>query len=304
MPCYSPLRGYISKTVNPSGKRSIVFRRELGLPLPPQDIACGQCIGCRLERSRQWAIRCVHEAQLHADNAFITLTYEDKHLPPGGTLDRAAFPKFMKRLRRKLQPLKIRYFSCGEYGSKHGRPHYHACIFGYSFPDRRLWTTRNGVKLYRSDLLEQSWKLGMSSVGDVTFESAAYVARYIVKKWLGPGASEHYQRVDSSTGELFEIEPEYTTMSLKPAIGKQWLELYESDVYPSDEVILRGKKMRPPRYYNGLYEISNPSQMEAIKAKRKRLAKSNPDNTAERLYVREQVQHLKLRQLKRVYEDG
>lgn len=304
MPCFRPLAAYRSRFPNKSGKHGLVFNRRDSLDGTRINIACGQCIGCRLERSRQWAMRCVHEAQLHEDNSFITLTYDDAHLPFGGSLDRKAFPLFMKRLRKRLAPLKVMYFSCGEYGSKLQRPHYHACIFGYSFPDKQLWTIRNKVPLYRSALLESCWTLGHSSVGDVTFESAAYVARYIVKKWIGDGAAEHYERVDPETGEVFSLVPEFTTMSLKPAIGKKWFEQYSGDVYPSDEVILRGKKLKPPRYYNGLYDLSNPTEMEEIKRKRVRaMHKQRANNTPERLAVREECKKLQARNLIRPLED-
>ena len=249
-------------------------------------------------------MRCVHEAQLHEDNSFITLTYNNDNLPPGGSLDKKAFPLFMKRLRKRLSPRKIMYFSCGEYGADFGRPHYHACIFGYDFPDKKLWLIKNNVRLFRSAELESLWKLGHSSVGDVTFESAAYVARYIVKKWLGPGAEEHYQNIDYETGEITMMTPEYTTMSLKPAIGKKWFEQYTGDVYPSDEVILRGKKLKPPKYYNGLYELTNPTEMEEIKKQRvSAMRKQKANNTPERLQVRETVKELQAQKLIRPLED-
>lgn len=305
MPCYGPLVAYRSKSVNKSGKRSLVFKKSEGLPNSELKIPCGQCIGCRLERSRQWAMRCVHEAQLHADNAFITLTYEDKHLPPGGSLEPEAFQLFMKRLRKAISPERILFFACGEYGSKYGRPHYHACIFGYGFPDRRLWSRRRDIALYRSDLLEKCWQFGLSSVGDVTFESAAYVARYIVKKWLGSDAAEHYQRVDCDTGEITSVEPEFTRMSLRPAVGKKWFEQYTTDVYPSDEVVLRGRKMRPPKYYNGLYELDEPAGMARIKEKRVQAAvEFYSETSSQRLREMEHCKKLQAKRLIRSYEDG
>ena len=200
MPCYYPLEGWKSKNVNESGKRSVVFKRSEGFEDMPVRVPCGQCHGCRLERSRQWALRCVHEAQLHDQSSFITLTYDDEHLPEGATLVKRDFQLFMKRLRKALHPIKIRYFMCGEYGEnafqgtfsqdkrrratqeKHlqqykisalGRPHYHAIIFGYDFPDREYLETRNGNHLFYSPMLEQIWDKGFNTIGNVTFESAA-----------------------------------------------------------------------------------------------------------------------------------
>jgi len=103
MPCYSPITGYRSKEINPTGKRSIVFnpakaeQRDQAL-----QISCGQCIGCRLERSRRWAVRCMHEAQMHRYSCFLTLTYSDEFLPSDGTLVLKDFQDFMKRLRKRV----------------------------------------------------------------------------------------------------------------------------------------------------------------------------------------------------------
>ena len=187
MACYSPLEGYrrIGGGWTPRKQDSAGTR--LNVP-------CGQCIGCRLEYSRQWAIRCMHEAQLHESNAFITLTYADEHLPQDRSLDKREFQLFIKRLRKSIQPQRLRYFHCGEYGAKLGRPHYHACLFGFDFPDKELQRySKTGEKLYRSDLLDSAWQnKGWALIGEVTFQSAAYVARYITKKITGEAAHDHY----------------------------------------------------------------------------------------------------------------
>ncbi len=300
MVCYYPLKGYRSRTLTKNGKRSIVFNRNHGFTDLPVKVPCGQCTGCRLERSRQWAIRCTHEASLHENNCFITLTYDDEHLPYNGSLDVTHFQKFMKRLRKKYAPKTIRFYHCGEYGSQFGRPHYHACLFGHDFEDKYLWKESNGVPLYRSSQLENLWTFGHSSVGTVTFESAAYVARYIMKKVTGDDAQDHYQHLDEN-GEFHDRLPEYTTMSRRPGIGKDWFEKFSKDVYPEDFIVLNNKKMRPPKYYDGLYEVKEPNEYQSIKRRRK-LATSehSENNTPERLRVREKVQEAKLKTLKRV----
>ena len=187
MACYHPLKGYRSSELTKNGKRKIVFNRNQGYADLPVTVPCGQCIGCRLERSRQWAIRCHHEASLYENNSFITLTYADEYLPQNGSLDLNAQQKFFKRLRKKYGS-GIRFYACGEYGSKFGRPHYHACLFNHDFADKTLWKITNDVPLYRSSSLEELWPYGHSSVGNVTFQSAAYVARYILKKITGEHA--------------------------------------------------------------------------------------------------------------------
>ena len=152
MTCFHPLQAY--KLGNkPNGKASIVFKYPIGVDLVEElKVPCGRCIGCRLERSRQWAIRCLHESKSHEDNCFITLTYDDEHLPRDRSLDVKVFQDFIKRMRKKVG--KFRYFHCGEYGEKEFRPHFHACIFGYDFPDKKfLKRTKTGSNLYRSDSL-------------------------------------------------------------------------------------------------------------------------------------------------------
>lgn len=292
MTCYHPLEAW-----RVDGE--ITFnsaKRGLGKPLK---LPCGQCIGCRLERSRQWAIRCMHEASLYENNCFITLTYSDAHLPVGGTLVLDHFQDFMKRLRKKYGP-NIRFYHCGEYGEKTGRPHYHACLFNFDFPDKQLWTNRNGLPVYRSKSLEKLWPFGISEIGTVTFESAAYVARYIMKKVNGKKADDHYDRFDPNTGEIFRLKPEYTTMSRRPGIGSAWFDKYHADVYPHDRVVVRGREMRPPKFYDTRFEILDPETFEEVKNNREEKAKLWVDNqTEERLNVREKVQQLALKRLPR-----
>lgn len=311
MACYHQITAYRSRSGRDkkTGKWPIVFNimegyKDLTLLLP-----CGRCRGCRLEQSRQWAIRCVHEASLHKDNCFITLTYNDEHLPKDGSLDKRNFILFMKKLRKKFGA-NIRFFQCGEYGDKLSRPHHHVCLFNFDFKDKKIWKTKRGIPLYRSPSLELLWPKGWSSVGNVTFESAAYVARYVMKKKNGKQELEHYFSVDKETGlVLTEKIPEYITMSRKPGIGKNWLEKFKSDVYPSDEIVVRHKfKMKPPRYYDNLYDIENPKAMKKIKARRKptgkKLEQANYNNTDERLRVRETIAINKSDRLIRSYEQG
>lgn len=298
MPCFTPLKGYRSHTKSENGKYPVVFNLKDGYLDKPVTLPCGQCIGCRLERSRQWAIRCVHEASLWEQNCFITLTFNDQHAPLDGSLDVRDFQLFMKRLRKKFGA-NIRFYHCGEYGTKYGRPHYHACLFNFDFQDKTLWKVINGQRLYRSAALEELWPFGYSSVGTVTFESAAYVARYIMKKITGEQADSHYERVDSD-GVVTYLKPEYTTMSRRPGIASAWFEKYKTDVYPGDFVVLKNKKMKPPRYYDNIMELKYPSEIKRIKSKRVLDSKKHIDNnTPERLRVREICQLTKLKQLPR-----
>lgn len=304
MACYHPIRAF--RPEPGSASRKLIFSKLELAHLEPLKVPCGQCIGCRLDRSRQWAIRCVHEASLYERNSFITLTYSPDHLPRNRSLDKRHFQLFMKRLRKKFGQ-GVRYFHCGEYGEKNGRPHYHACLFNLGFSDRRVFTVRGGVVLYTSDTLSELWGKGFCTVGDVTFESAAYVARYITKKVTGKGAEAHYRVADAVSGEVLELCPEYTTMSRRPGIGAPWLKRYMSDVYPHDRVVLVGpesvRTLRPPKYYDSLFELEDPQALEEIKFQRfERAKQTQSDCTPERLAVRERHQYLRFLKLKRGYE--
>jgi hypothetical protein len=307
MPCYKPLKAWKARRANPSGKRGITFNKSEGFSDQPVELPCGQCIGCRLEKSRQWAMRCMNEAQLHEDNCFLTLTYDDKHLPPNANLHLPHFQKFLKRLRKSLHPQKIRFFHCGEYGQndpqnpKHneqygiselGRPHYHALIFGWIPDDLELIRDKDGIRLYMSHYLEKLWPYGYNTVGSVTFDSAAYVARYCVKKINGDNKSDHYRRTNPQTGETIEINSEYTTMSRRPGIGTGWYEKYKSDVFPKDYTVINGKRVKPPKFYDSILEKEDLELYNNIKAARVRNAKRNKEeNTPERLAQKEQVKN-------------
>lgn len=246
-------------------------------------------------------MRCLHEAKLHEKNCFITLTYNDESLPKDRSLHYRDFQLFMKRLRKKYGS-NIRFYMCGEYGEKFDRPHFHACIFGFDFSDREYWKrTGSGSKLYRSKELEKLWEYGFSSIGDVNFESAAYVARYIMKKVTGQGKhDQHYKFTDLETGEVLEKKSEFNKMSLKPGIGYEWFKKYKSDVYPHDYVIINGRKVRPPKYYDLKYSKESPFEWEEIQFKREQLAKANfEDNTDDRLLVKETITKARVNMLKR-----
>ena len=301
MPCYHPLKGYQSREARINGKKSPVVFSPPARDFTVVMLPCGQCVGCRLERSRQWAMRCIHEASLYENNCFITLTYNDENLPYDGSLNKKHFQDFMKRLRKKFSESPIRYFHCGEYGEKNGRPHYHACLFNFDFLDRKFFKEHRGSRLYVSETLDMLWQeKGFCSIGEVTFESAAYVARYIMKKVTGDEAAKHYERVDTNTGEIINLVPEYTTMSRRPGIGKEWFERFHGDVFPSDSVIVRGRRCKPPRYYDGIYEISDPEEYERLKRERReKLNRIYDDTSPRRLRARETVKKAQVEFLKR-----
>lgn len=207
----------------------------------------------------------MHEASLHEESSFITLTYSDQHLPEGGSLNVRDWQLFAKRVRKSLGP--IRYFACGEYGDRTFRPHYHAAVFGQGFSEGRSRIRGGRNPLYSSTALSRMWPHGHSSVGMLTFESAAYVARYACKKLTGAAGRYGTVKCDPGTGEMYEVKPEFVTMSRRPGIGRGWIEQYPHDVYPEDEVVVAGRKYRPPRYYD---ELQPEDVLEVVKEKRRR----------------------------------
>lgn len=258
--------------------------------VPPEylmKLPCGQCVGCRIQYSRQWADRCMLELQYHDSAYFVTLTYDDKHVPRSYypdpktgeaftslTLQKRDFQLFMKRLRRHFENDKIRFFMSGEYGSQTFRPHYHAILFGLHLDDLLLYKqSPQGFAYYNSPSLQKCWSdpetgepYGFAVVAEVTWETCAYTARYVMKKLTGKEA-EFYTN--------FNIQPEFTLMSRKPGIARQYFDEHP-DLYKSEYINVKtekgGLKFRPPRYFDKLYDLEHPEEMQAIKDIRKKMA--------------------------------
>ena len=278
MPCYSPQSAFRT-----SGG-GVTFIRSRSLSGEAFKLPCGQCIGCRLERSRQWAMRCLHERRLWRRNCFVTLTYDDARLPPGGSLVKRDFQLFMKRLRKSRRDL-IRFYACGEYGETTLRPHYHAILFNCSFPDMTRYSVNNRDEvLYSSEELIGLWDNGHVLIGEVTFESAAYVARYCVKKLTG-GAEELY-------GDRL---PEFGLMSRRPGIGAGYYDRYGQEVRDHDSVVVSGRPVQPPRYYDARTKLLCPEDFEVIrKARKLRAVRMAKDNTVDRRRVKEVIARKRL----------
>jgi len=294
MPCYKPHLAAVVKS--PTGGKSKVKFMKRSLPLAevakhgvPTPLPCGQCIGCRLERSRQWAIRLMKELRLHDRACFVTLTYDDAHLPltPSGkpTLRKEDYTNFMKRLRFHFEPHRLRFFQCGEYGEKTNRPHHHAIIFGEDFcKDReRGPDSRSGFPQWVSPTLNKIWSHGHCTISEVSFESAAYVARYVLKKVTGSGSRFHYR------GRV----PEYITMSRNPGIAAGYFDEFKDDMYPSDEIVpsIGRPASLPPKYFDTLLERMDPGLYDRVKKKRVEGLDffTDPNSTDSRLDTRERV---------------
>lgn len=278
-------------------------------------IPCGKCIGCRLEKARQWAVRCYHESQMYTDNCFVTLTYNNEHLPESRNIEKRTLQLFFKRLRKhinKHEPEKeIRFYACGEYGEKMGRPHYHSCIFNYDFPDKEILYTdyqhnhRSGFStginhsLYTSATLEKIWGKGYCTIGELNLQTAGYVARYVTKKITGPLQEEHYKRDYMEPG-AHKAVPEFALMSRMPGIGEPWLQKYFTDVYPKDFFTINGIKNKPPRYYDDLLKKRDPKLHLTIK--KARAAKAEEEEVI-RLKQLENHKKLTIKSLNRGFEN-
>lgn len=313
MTCLHPLSAWRLTGRKTDGGKSVIVFRHPNRPCESIELPCGQCVGCRLERSRDWALRCMHEASLYEDNCMVTLTYDDAHVPEGGTLVKADHQKFMKRLRKRFPIRKIRYFMCGEYGDENERPHYHFLLFNHDFADKVVWRTSDcGDTVWRSLELEGGrdeagkeitalWPYGFSEIGSVTWKSAAYVARYIFKKVNGErGLDRYVSELDPETGECNFREPEYVAMSRGGSaggIGKGWYRKFSSDCR-KDFLTLEGQTYRLPRYYDSSMELDDPMHYAAMKAKRKEVALER-SVTRERLRGIEKVTLAKLKKLQR-----
>lgn len=345
MPCNYPATGRQSPTGTITYYGHIQRAAGKIPPLPPNykdmPLPCGKCTGCKLERSRQWAVRLMHEAQLHTRTSFVTLTYEDAELPErraaqssarrnvrpeltqpidrhahakthahetkeASSLSKADLRQFTKRLNQhaiRTFGKGVKYYACGEYGENTDRPHYHIAIYGEDFGvDRAFWkNAQSGNPLYRSKTLARLWPHGGADIGDLTFESAAYIARYIMKKITGTKAEDHYRRVNER-GEEYWLEPEFNVMSRRPGLAKEWFMKNKDDVFPHDHVISRGSPAKPPRYYDKLLEQLAPYEYIIMKEARENAPRNAEDQLPHRLEAREIVTLAKLQQRKRSLE--
>lgn len=324
MTCYHPLSAYeLTGQRTENGKAKIVFNSsEIDGPHVDVTLPCGKCIGCRLDKSRDWALRCVHEQQTMEEDGFescfITCTYNEENYDV--SLNKDDFPAFIKRLRthndrmvwshvrqtfiprtsQKKAP--IRYFQCGEYGDLKTRRHHHAAIFGFDFPDKELWeiNTETGENYYRSDTLEKLWSFGWCIIGQLSWESAAYIARYTTKKVNGELAKSHYKTADIHTGEVLPILPEFVTMSRRPGIGDRWYQKYGPDLHSKDYVTVNGRKFSGSKFYDTRLDKTDPQALSVLKRKRIERAKEHAhDNTLRRLRDREVVKKAQVGKLKR-----
>lgn len=285
MKCVRPLQAFYH--IGDNNKKILKFRKgkriEPGSPGFNKEclleIPCGQCVNCRIQRAADWATRIIKELTQYEHSCFLTLTYDDEHLPSDKSLNHKDVQEFMMRLRdhasrgivfeqkssrdKKGSPRRIkcdfdviRYYCCGEYGGRSERPHYHAIMFGCDFYDKELYKVTKYGNLFRSEYLDKLWKKGGCIIGSVSYESAAYCARYCLKKVTGKDAKDHYKG----------RKPEYAAMS--KGIGKRFFDTFKDKIYLQDGVVAQGKMRKPPRYFDRLLELEDPEKLKIVKGLR------------------------------------
>lgn len=277
-------------------------KHPLGPQWVPIPMPCGKCLDCNLKRSREMATRCVHEAKMHSEqnrsSCFVTLTYSPENLPPGNNFDFSHTDQFMRALRRKYKGIKS--YGCAEYGDENGRAHYHLLLFGIFPKDAYHWRNspnpRMSCPLYRSPQFEEFWPYGQIEIGHLTFQSSAYVCRYVMKK--------HRVSKEQTEAELKKFAEKAICISRRPGIGRTYIEKYWPEIYANSAVLIPGPndtivKARIPRYYDKVAEQLKVIDLDKIKAERILKAQENKaDLTRERMAVKaifkaEQIKSLK-----------
>ena len=263
MSCYHPIYALILQRKTIEGKMNLKILPRRGSFRQYQEqygkdnvlsLPCGKCLGCQRDRVANWSTRLVLEGKYHDEKCFLTLTYDEAHCPE--RLSKKDLQNFMKRLRKAIDPVKVRYFACGEYGDHTKRPHYHVILFGFDFSSDRELVSYGSNKdpLYRSSLLESLWTFGLSSIGQVSQQSCAYVAGYCNKKLSG----------DSPFGD------EFVLMSTRPGLGYQYLldhpGMYDFNIIV-DKDLGRSKRARIPRFFD-----KKCSRVEEVKPDRIRMS--------------------------------
>lgn len=260
--CVNPRQGWLSRSLNISGRRPVVFRASEGFIDQPRLVPCGDCPACRATRSGEMATRGFLELLDYpaGNSCMLNLTYDDEHLPHGGTLVSQDLAKFWKRLRERLG-VELRYLACGEYGDLTNRPHYHALVFGWRPTDLKIYDS----SVSTSAFLSKVWTAGQPTVGSATQASAAYVAGYVAKKLR-------------SSSYPPGVLPPFIRCSSKPALGSRWIRNHYEELSRDELYIGPGRVVPVPKHLLILMEDEAPRIYQAIKALRRKRAAVSGSN--------------------------
>lgn len=269
MYCHHPLELHAAPGLTEAGKRAYTF--DLRDSLDPDrridtlhiQVPCGQCIACRVRKAQEWSARLWLEwKSTDSPSCFLTLTYDDDHLPSDRSLHVEDYQLFLKRLRRALEPVKIRYYCAGEYGSQLERPHFHLLIFGTDFGADKLPIANVFNRLhpdyYISSLVARCWPNGFHTIAPLSDACICYVAKYVIKKATGKASDEWY------AGR----RPEFGIGS--KGIARDWYDRYSEDLWAHDHFRWgdRFKRCRPVRYFERILEKNDFDRLTNIKMER------------------------------------
>lgn len=242
MACNRPLTGWYSRVPNPeTGRYPMVFSPSSADLDRPLSAPCGKCPGCLSDQAMMWSIRCYHEASLHERNSFLTLTYSEAP----DVLSKRDMQLFFKRVRKECR---LRYFACGEYGTVTRRPHYHALIFGEDF---LAGAEQISSDFYVNEWLSKTWGHGFVQIAPVNMATCCYVAGYVNKKVDDPDS--------------------FRLMSMRPGIGRGWIDRYSDSVRRMNCVVIEGKELPVPKQYFNWHE----DDLQTVKEHKFNYARSN-----------------------------
>lgn len=301
MSCDFPQMAFRTSKVN-GGSGALTFDPNKAINRHnPISVPCRRCVGCRLRYSSDLATRALHESKMHERSMFLTLTYDDEHLPDDYSVSVREWQLFNKKI-RKHYGSGLRFLAVGEYGEQTLRPHYHALMFGLWPFDAKYFTTRRDSRVYTSAKLTEIWGKGLCEFGDVTYASAAYCARYVMKK-ITPDSERglaHYWRQHPLTQQMVQVQPEFHLSSKRPALGRTWFDKYKADAFPSDFIIIDGKKKAVPSLY-----LQWLSEEEKTRVSRHRKPawtgkkREHQDENKRRLHARRVIRDQRIENLKR-----
>jgi hypothetical protein len=247
-------------------------------------LPCGKCNECKTKKAQEWALRGKHEAKQWPHNAFITLTYNDDHLPAHESLEPHQLTRFIKRLRNRAtrhpedilgeRAHGVRTIHCGEYGGTTERPHYHLLAFNCGFRDAQKNGHNNGNDYYRSQILDELWSDERGPIGHANFgmitagAAAAYMAKYTMK-------NKHRRDRFNEDGEVTKLK-EFMRMSTRPMIGQNWVDKWAKTDARHGTIWDDGHHVPIPRSYRRAIQKHYPELYEEIEHNIERSRLQNP----------------------------
>lgn len=285
--CTSELTAF----VNPDGGRPIFGYEGHKLGLTELKLPCGKCPECQKDYYTQWATRGSRELQRWPISLFITLTYDDDHLPEDRSLNKKHVQDFIKRVKKHAQSTKenpVRQIYCGEYGTQTSRPHYHVILFNFDLEDKKPFRrTDQGDTIYHSQVLRNLWPFGNSEFGIAKPGAIAYLFKYILKKKTRKEKKNPLELLIGDT--TYEVEHEFIEASRNPGIGAH---MRQSNSIKKGYLSVNGVRTKLPKYYQNFLQTHDPDTYEKLKDARFEVMINKPKETTLRKKQREEAQRM------------